>query len=168
MKAPKTEHWRAIEEHWDLPGAASLLPGKLAAEAKKLLKPQDLLVVTGLVTLGNTNLHPRLSERKPQGINPAILQLDLTIKEQGTGNTVVHKQQVMFLKLVECGQYRNVEVFYENKKIADVPVVRGEDLPERKQAALAAKANAKRGKVAGKAKPSKKASKQKQKQPAAR
>ena len=153
MTAPKTDRWRAIEEHWDLAGAAASLPGKPSDVVKKLLKPQDLIVVTGLVTLGNTNLDPDLAERKPQGINPAILQLDLTIEQHGVGTPVVHQQLATFLKPVKHGQYKRVEVFYGRTRIADVAVKRGADLPERKLVAPKAGPGKAPSKTPSKAKP---------------
>jgi len=80
------------------------------------------LFVTGDVEVGNTNETPHLAEHRPQGINPKILLLDLSVTSQGIGNPVMTWKAVRFERPVSALQYSNVGVLWEGKEIASVKV----------------------------------------------
>jgi hypothetical protein len=69
------------------------------------------LTVTGEVETTNSNQTPHLSEASPQGINPEILLLDLSITTAGTGLTVIAWKQVTFAKEISKDQYSSVDIF---------------------------------------------------------
>lgn len=100
--APKTQDWKAWQ-NLQPPG-----PPKL--------------IVTGRVEVTNTNQTPNLSEHVPQGINPKILLLDLTVTTSGIGNPVVTWRDVRFEKSIQEDQYSNVDVLWEGQSISQVKV----------------------------------------------
>lgn len=72
--------------------------------------PSKLIVIGKVVTNGG-NFVPRLTERVPQGINPTILLLDLTIENTGgVGTTDVAPRDVRFEKAAGKGAYTSVEI----------------------------------------------------------
>jgi hypothetical protein len=102
-KAPQTQNW----------------------EAQEIMNPGGggyRLDVAGEVEVGNTNETPHLSEHAPQGFNPAILMLDLTITAQGIGNTVMTWKKVRFEKPVAAHQYSDVEVLSHGTRVATMKV----------------------------------------------
>jgi hypothetical protein len=101
--APNTKDWKAWQD---------LQP----------VRPQPRLFVTGEVQTSNSNQTPELTERTPSGINPAILQLQLTIVTRGTGNTVMGWRTARFEKDIKKDQYSSVEIFWESDKIAGAEV----------------------------------------------
>lgn len=107
MAAPQTKDWKAWEDRQ--PG-----PGK---EVK--------LIVTGQVQTSNSNQALQLKEAVPQGINPAILILDLSITSSGVGNTVMGWKEARFEKKVSPGQHTSIDIHSEGQSIArsDVKVV---------------------------------------------
>lgn len=87
--------------------------------------PSRLIVVGKVVTNGG-NLVPHLSERGPQGINPAILILDLTISDTGgVGTSDVAPRDVRFEKAAKKGDYDNVDIHFEGESclILNVKIV---------------------------------------------
>jgi hypothetical protein len=101
--APKTKDWHAWQD---------LQPGPA--------KPR--LHVVGQVQKSSTNQTPKLSEHVPQGINPKILQLDLTLAASGQGDALMSWQEVRFFKSIERDQYSNVEIFWDGKRIESLEV----------------------------------------------
>jgi hypothetical protein len=101
--APKTKNWKA--EVLINPGGGGYR-----------------LVVRGEVEVANTNETPHLAEQHPQGINPKILLLDLTITSHGEGKPVMTWKEVRFEKKVTSDQYTSVDILWEGKSIADIKV----------------------------------------------
>jgi hypothetical protein len=83
------------------------------------------LHVTGEVETSNGNQTPHLAEASPQGINPEILLLDLTITMSGVGITVMGWKEVRFEKQVSKGQYTSVDIRADGETVgkADVKIV---------------------------------------------
>lgn len=74
------------------------------------------LIVKGKVVTNAGNLLPELSERVPQGINPRILILDLSIKQSGGAGTAdVAPRDVRFDKPADKGQYSHVEIHFDGE-----------------------------------------------------
>lgn len=76
------------------------------------------LHVTGDVETSSTNQTPVLTEAVPQGINPAILILNLTVTSSGAGNDVMGWKQAKFEKRVTQGQYTNVDIHSDGQSVA--------------------------------------------------
>ena len=102
--APATRNWKAWEDRQPSPGSGPTLH------------------VVGEVQTSNTNQTPHLDEATPQGINPAILILDLSITTSGVGNTVMGWKPVKFEKKVSPGQHTSVDVRWEGQSIAGCEV----------------------------------------------
>ncbi len=98
--APETSNWKAVEDRQP-PGAR--------------------LRVTGTVTTTMSNQDPRLTKANPQGINPSILLLDLTIETTGdVGSAVMGKPEVQYREDITAGQYSSVEIRYEGRSLASI------------------------------------------------
>jgi hypothetical protein len=98
--APATSNWKAVEDRQP---------------------PGVTLRVTGTVTTSNSNQVPHLTKANPQGINPAILLLDLSITTSGNpGGAVMGKQDVEYREEIKAGQYTSVDVRYDGKGIARI------------------------------------------------
>jgi hypothetical protein len=70
-------------------------------------------------------MEAQLSMRKPQGINPAILMLDLhLVQKPGMNTQVMTWVNVRYDNTVNPAntKYSQVKIFYKNKSIADVKV----------------------------------------------
>ena len=81
------------------------------------------LVVTGDVQVTATNYTPKLAEHRPQGINPRILLLDLTIvRTGGFGGQIVFYKHVMFTKRTSGNAYDEVDILYRGKVIQRIKV----------------------------------------------
>ena len=65
---------------------------------------------------------PKLSEHVPQGINPKILMLDLTITASGKGDMLMSWREVSFFKSIERDQYSNVDILWDGKRIESLEV----------------------------------------------
>jgi hypothetical protein len=103
MAVPRTINWHA----W-----INVMPG-----------PPSRLYVTGEVETGAGNMLPRLTETVPQGINPTVLLLDLTIVQEGDlGIDLVAYRPARFEKPVQPGQYSQVEIRFEGEIVATVDV----------------------------------------------
>jgi hypothetical protein len=63
-----------------------------------------------------------LAEHVPQGINPKILLLDLTISASGAGGAVMGWRDVRFEKPIEKDQYSSVDVLWEGERIVGAKV----------------------------------------------
>jgi hypothetical protein len=102
--APKTRSWNATEDRQPGPGRG------------------PRLIVTGEVETSNSNQTPHLNKHVPPGINPKIEMLDLTISSSGQGNAVMGWKPVRYEEIVQKGQFSNVDILWEGKKIADATV----------------------------------------------
>ncbi len=100
--APRTRNWKALEDRQP--------PGPLT------------LYVTGEVETSNSNQIAQLREAVPQGINPTILILNLTITESGAGNAVMGWKPVRFEKKLTRDHYLSVDIHWEGKSIATCKV----------------------------------------------
>jgi hypothetical protein len=80
------------------------------------------LHVTGEVETTNSNQTPQLSEANPQGINPKILLLNLTITTAGTGLTVIDCKQVTFTKKISKDQYTSVDILSDGEQVGSAKV----------------------------------------------
>jgi hypothetical protein len=99
-RAPSAKNWTAREDRQ--PG-----PGK-----------QVSLIVTGEVEVGRTNDMPALGEARPQGINPKILLLNLTINSPNApGGEIMNWKQVQFKKNVSPGQYSDFTILWEGNEV---------------------------------------------------
>ena len=84
-----------------------------AQETTDLIGSNRKISVTGTVQTSNSSQEPELVEAVPQGINPAILLLDLKISG-GTGATVMGVRDVKFEKSIEENQYSQVTIRRES------------------------------------------------------
>jgi len=99
----KTKDWSA----W-----INLMPGS-----------EHKLIVVGKVETNAANIVPVLREAVPQGFNPKILILDLTIENNGTiGAQVVGYRDARFEKPAEKGQYDTVVIRHEGSDIESIDV----------------------------------------------
>lgn len=83
------------------------------------------LHVVGDVEVGNPGIDTVLTEKVPQGINPAILLLDLhLVQRPGVWPQVVTCKQAHFDRVLAPGapRYTNVDVFAEGRSIAQMKV----------------------------------------------
>jgi hypothetical protein len=77
--------------------------------------------VVGEVQVPNPGVHALLVPKSPQGINPSILLLDLYLKQDpGIWPQVVVWVPARYDK--QPGYYRQVQIFYDEQVIADIPV----------------------------------------------
>jgi hypothetical protein len=96
--APQTSNWKAVEDRQP---------------------PGVNLTVTGKVKTTNSNQVPHLAKANPQGFNPAILLLDLSITTSGdAGGTVNGTRDVEYREDIKAGQYTSVQIRHEGKGIA--------------------------------------------------
>jgi len=104
MTAPNTRNWKAIE-YFGPAGRGYHI------------------VVTGEVETGATNLLPKLSYHMPQGFNPRILLLDLTIESQGGfGGQVVMYRAAEFKRPTSGDAYDQVDILFQGQIIHSVKV----------------------------------------------
>lgn len=101
--APKTRNWTANE----IPDFAGR---------------RYLLVVNGEVQVTNTNQTPKLKEQVPQGFNPRIELLDLSIVSKGIGAPLVFYKSVHFTKRTSGHQYDEVDILFDGKVIQRIKV----------------------------------------------
>lgn len=131
--APNTRSWKAVE----MPDFAGR---------------NYHLTVTGEVEVSATNLMPKLDEHSPQGFNPRILLLDLTIVSAGgLGGPIMIYKPARYARPTTGNQYAEVDILFEGNVIERIAV----DHPK-----TVAKAPAKTSaKKSTKKKPAKKAAK---------
>lgn len=87
-------------------------------------KPHELHVV-GDVMVSNPGVQPTLTMRIPQGINPAILMLDLHLVQQpGMWPQVMTCAPVRFDRVMPPGapDYASIEIYSNREQIAQVDV----------------------------------------------
>jgi len=102
--APNTRNWKANE----IPDFAGR---------------RYLLVVSGDVEVTATNLTPKLTVHVPQGINPRILLLDLTIVSSGgIGAPIVFYKSVHYQRVTSGHQYDEVDILFKGKIIQRIKV----------------------------------------------
>lgn len=81
------------------------------------------IFVTGDVEVTATNLFPKLSYHRPQGINPRILLLDLTIVSSGGfGGQIVFYRSVHYVRATSGDQYDEVDILFRGKIIKRIKV----------------------------------------------
>ncbi len=103
MTAPKTKEWSA----W-----IDLMP---------VNKPT--LHVTGQVETSASNVQPKLAEAEPQGINPSILILVLTLENSGgDGSTAFAFHEARYEKPAKKGQYTEVHIRFAKDVIQKISV----------------------------------------------
>jgi len=102
---PNSKNWEAIE--------VSDLTGRSAT-----------LTVTGEVEIIGTGTTAKLTEHVPQGINPAILLLDLDIHSPGgiQGQIALYVP-VKYQKKTSGRQYQEVDILYQGAIIQHVKVI---------------------------------------------
>ena len=82
-----------------------------------------LLVVSGDVQVTATNLTPKLTVHVPQGTNPRILMLDLTIVSSGgLGGQIVFYKSVHYKKVTSGNKYDEVDILFGGKIITRIKV----------------------------------------------
>ena len=141
LGAPNTRNWKAVEMS-DLAGA------------------NPRLTVSGEVEVSASNLTPQLEIiHTPQGINPTILLLDLTItSDGGYGDQIMIWKPVRYERSTSGDQYTDVDILFEGDAVERIAVAH--PLPVAPAAAKPAKKTAK--------KPAKKAAKKAAKKKAAK
>jgi hypothetical protein len=98
--APKTRNWHARENKH---------------------KPAGLhLIVTGEVEVSATNKRPELAEAPHVG---NVLPLDLTIVESGKGDQLKVWMAAYFHRIVSANEFDRVQIRWDGKVIATVPVI---------------------------------------------
>ena len=114
------------------------------------------LTVTGEVEVSATNLMPKLDEHTPQGINPRILLLDLTIVSTGgLGGPIMIYKPARYARPTTGNQYDEADILFEGKVIERIAVGH----PKTVAKAPAKKSAKKSTKKSTKKKPAKKVSK---------
>ena len=102
--APKTRNWTANE-----------IPDFVGRRC--------VLVVSGDVQVTATNQTPKLKVHTPQGINPRILLLDLSIVSSGgIGAPIVFYKSVHYTRVTSCHQYDEVDILWGGKIIQRIKV----------------------------------------------
>ena len=82
-----------------------------------------LLTVSGDVEVTATNRVPKLTSHVPQGINPEILLLDLTIASSGGfGGQIVFYRSVHYKKPTSGNKYSEVDILFGGKIIQRIRV----------------------------------------------
>jgi hypothetical protein len=104
MSAPNTRNWKAVE-----------MPDFVGRIYR--------LTVTGEVEVSATNLTPKLDEHIPQGFNPRILLLDLTIVSAGgLGGPIMIYKPARYARPTTGDQYEEVDILFEGKVIERIEV----------------------------------------------
>lgn len=104
MPKPNSRDWKATEDRQPGPSGPTLR-------------------VTGQFESTNSSQRAYLKEAVPQGINPAILILDLVIVSEGTGATVMDWKDVEpFKKNVSLGQHTSVTIQADGDLLAQCKV----------------------------------------------
>ena len=101
---PKTRNWRA-------------------SEIPDFVGRRYVLTVNGEVEVTATNQTPKLTVRVPQGINPRILLLDLSIVSSGgIGAPIVFYKSVHYTKTTSGRQYDEVDILFGGRIIQRIKV----------------------------------------------
>jgi hypothetical protein len=123
--APQTRNWKANEMP-DFAGGGYYL------------------TVTGDVEVSATNKTPHLSSHSPQGFNPRILLLDLTISESGFGADVMTWKRVAYRARTNGNQYDQTDILFDGDRVASVKVDHPKTAAPAKKKAAAKKKTAKK------------------------
>lgn len=89
----------------------------------------EIIHIVGEVLVGNPGIEPVLTVREPQGINPAILMLDLhLVQKPGMWPQVMTWGQAHFERVMppKATRYQTVEIYSQGEKIAaidNIPIV---------------------------------------------
>ena len=139
MPAPSTRNWTANE----LPDFAG---GHYHVEVK------------GEVQTSATNYMPKLSYRNPQGFNPRILMLDLTIEKTAEfGGQVVMFRKADYSRPTTGNEYDEADILFEGQVIERITVGHPKTVVKPVVKSAPAPAAKKKAKKKSKAKPAKKA-----------
>ena len=150
MPAPSTRNWTANE-------LSDFAGGHYHVE------------VTGEVQTSATNYMPKLSYRNPQGINPRILMLDLTIEKTAEfGGQIVMFRKAHYSRPTTGDEYDEADILFEGQVIERITVGHPKTVVAKPAPKPAGKKKAKKKskakpakKVQAKKKPAKKAKKKK-------
>ena len=97
---------------------------KATLDVQPHIRPQpETLRVAGEVDVGNIGASAHLKEASPQGTNPEILLLRLTITLDREGVPKRVYKEAKFHKVAKKGEYKTVQILWEGEVIADMPVV---------------------------------------------
>jgi hypothetical protein len=89
----------------------------------KMPPPPDTLHVRGEVEVSNPGVDVALYKRQPQGINPAIILLDLfLIQRPGLWPAVVTLKTAAYEEVGRNLAYGTAEVFQQGESVASIPV----------------------------------------------
>jgi hypothetical protein len=92
-------------------------------ELSDLVGRRQHIIVSGQVEVSWSNLTPKLRKHVPQGINPRILLLDLTIVSSGgIGLPVVMYKSVQYTQPTSGNQYSEVDILFGGKIIKRIKV----------------------------------------------
>ncbi|MFA3919097.1 hypothetical protein [Ruegeria hyattellae] len=80
------------------------------------------LIVVGKVETSADNMHPKLTRTVPQGANPTIFLLDLTIEQVGVGSEVIGYRETRHEEHASKGQYFHVAIMWEGTQILQLNV----------------------------------------------
>ena len=89
----------------------------------KMPPPPDTLYVRGEVEVSNPGVEVALYKRQPQGINPAIILLDLfLIQRPGIWPAMVTLKTAAYEEVGRNLTYATAEVFQQGESVASIPV----------------------------------------------
>ena len=89
----------------------------------KMPPPPDTLHVRGEVEVSNPGVDVALFKKQPQGINPAIILLELILIQQpGIWPDVVTIKPAAYEEVGQSLSYTNAEVFHQGQNVASIPV----------------------------------------------
>jgi len=87
-----------------------------AVESSDLIGSEHKLTVTGQFEAHGTNQEACLTLAVPQGINPAILILDMDVSSSGIGGQIVFWKDVEpFTKAISSHQYEEVTIRHDGE-----------------------------------------------------
>jgi hypothetical protein len=104
-RPPKTKDWAAWENRMPQIGGTG-----------------PTLYVTGKVKVPGTQYKPVLTPAAPQGINPKILLLNLSIEGQGDAQGGESWRDVRYEQPVAAGQYVQVSILFQGSMIDNLDV----------------------------------------------
>ena len=85
-------------------------------------KPDDFHV-TGWVLVANPGIEPVLTRREPQGFNPSIIMLDLTLEQRpGVWPMVMTWKQVRYDEVPSIMNYSQADIHLNGQSIALIKV----------------------------------------------
>lgn len=89
----------------------------------KMPPPPDTLHVRGEVEVSNPGVEVLLLKKQPQGINPAIILLDLfLIQRAGIWPQVVTLKPAVYTEVGRNLAYTTAEVFHQGQTIASISI----------------------------------------------